>query len=167
MKTLLYFLLFLFCSTLLPPYLIAVDEAVPAIEQPAPPFHPNDPVFPMDDIIKEPLKQNDKFYSEFLNMLATLGFILALILIAAWFLKRLVNTRVEQANNTSSIKILERRSLSAKSMVYLLEIEGTGILVAESVNGITRLSEFPVASEMNEEKPPENPTSFSKILERK
>lgn len=133
-----------------------------------PSTNPDEPVFPMEELIKEPLKQNDRFFTEFLNMLATLGFIIALILIVAWFLKRLVNSRLEQANSSSSIKVLERRSLSPKSIVYLLEIEGTGILIAESVNGITRLSEFPVSTETSGPSgSPENTPNFSKILESK
>lgn len=124
-----------------------------------------EPVFPLQDLIKEPPKENDKFFAEFINMLATLGLIIGLILIVAWFLKRLVNTRIEQANSNSSIKILERRNLSPKSILYLLEIEGTAYLVAESVNGITRLSEFPIAQETNEKTT--SSTSFTKLMEKK
>lgn len=132
----------------------------------APPIGPDEPIFPMDELIKGPLKQNDRFFTEFLNMLATLGFIIALILIVAWFLKRLVNTRMEQANVSSSIKVLEKRVLSPKSVVYLLEIEGTGILIAESANGITRLSEFEIAQESKGQST-ESSSNFSKLLEKK
>lgn len=105
------------------------------------------PVFPIEDLIEKPNPATDHFLADLFNMLATLGLIVALILIAGWFLKRLATTRQQQANETSSIKVLERRSLSPKTAVYILEIEGTGILMAESVNGVTRLAEFPIAKE--------------------
>lgn len=80
--------------------------------------------------------------TELLSMLATLGLVIGLILIAAWFLKRFANARLEQVNNTSAIKVTERRSLSPKTVLYLLELEGKAILIAESHNGVTSLATF-------------------------
>lgn len=128
------------------------------------------PVFPLEDFMEtHEEKQNDRFWSEFLNMLATLGMIIGVILIAAWFLRRLLNTRLEQINISSSIKITERRSLSPKTALYLLEVNDKAILIAESQNGVTLLSQFsPESGSSPEEAPPEtNPSSFTKILESK
>ena len=131
-----------------------------------------DPVFPIEDIIDQPPQQNDKFYAEFINMLASLGLIIALIFIVAWFLKRLANTRLTQANSTSVIRIIEKRVISPKTALYLLEIEGTGLLIAESVSGVTRLSEFPLEaldSQKTSKSQPVSaslPSSFEKLLDR-
>ena len=124
-----------------------------------------EPVFPIEDIIEKPSKQTDRFLTEFLNMLASLGLIIGLILIAVWFLKRLATTRLQQVNQTSVIKVLDKRMLSPKTMIYLLEIEGTGYVVSESVNGVTRISEFPILKEI--ENPPSPPSKvFENLLNK-
>lgn len=126
------------------------------------------PVFPLEDFMNIPEKDNnDKFYTEFLNMLATLGLLIGVILIAAWFLKRFLNTRMEQINTVSSIKIVERRALSPKSALYLLEVNDQSILIAESQNGVTFLSRFSPENPPSDEITPEPPKSFTQILERK
>jgi len=109
--------------------------------------------FPPEELIERPTEPTNKFLSDFLNMLATLGLIIALIFIIAWFLKRFTNTRLEQANVTSNIKIIEKRVLSPKSVLYLLEVEGTGYLISESVNGVSHLSEFPLIKEKDTTEP--------------
>lgn len=131
---------------------------------PVPPLD-NEPVFPLN--IEEPARQNEKFFTEFLNMLATLGFIIALILIIAWFLKRLMNTRLEQMNSTSLIKVVERRTLSPKTSLYLLEVDDKTILIAETNHGVTCLSEYVTPVEEPENAPTtEFPSPFSKMLEK-
>lgn len=134
-----------------------------------PPKEKEGPVFPIEELIPKPTEQDNKFFAEMLNMLATLGLIIGLILIVAWFLKRFVNTRLEQANLSSVVKVMERRSLSQKSSLYLLQVENRAILIAESPAGITKLSEFEMEEE--EENPSnstkELPSAFSKILEKK
>jgi len=42
----------------------------------------------------------------------------------------------------SVVKIEERRALSPKTLLYVINIEGKRLLVAESQNGITKLSEL-------------------------
>lgn len=95
----------------------------------------------------------DHFMRDFMNMLASLGLIIIVIFIASWLMKRLMSTRMQQMNETSEIKILERRTLTPKTAIYLIEIGGKGLAVAESTNGITLLTQLP--------------TDFSKILENK
>ena len=120
------------------------------------------PVFPEEN---SPQAQSaDRFFTEFFNMLATLGLIIVLILFAAWFLKRMVNTRMIQANETSPIKILGRRGLTPKTAIYLLEINGKQIAIAESNAGVTALGEVPG---IFEEPSPEQPSAFGKIYDDK
>ena len=126
------------------------------------------PVFPMEDIIHKPTEQDDRFLTELFSMLATLGLIIAALLLVLWFMKRLMNTRVEQLNASSSIRISERRALSPKSMLYLIEVENKTILIAESINGITRIEDFPLIETSASESTPTEPTStFSKLLDKK
>lgn len=112
----------------------------------------HDPVY--DELKKEGKEQDqDKFFYEFLNMLATLGLLVAALLGASWFVKRMMNTRVQQMNSTSLIKVTERRSLSPKTVIYLLEIQGKTLVVGETPAGLSKLGEFdfPMAPEERSE----------------
>ena len=98
---------------------------------------------PFEEIKKESKEQDqDKFFYEFLNMLATLGLLVAALLGASWFVKRMMNTRVQQMNSSSLIKVTERRSLSPKTVIYLLEIQGKTLVVGETPAGLSKLGEF-------------------------
>ena len=130
----------------------------------SPPKDLSGPVFPPEELISEPTPETNRFLNEFINMMATLGLIVSLILIIAWFLKRMLNSRQEQANATSLIKVIERRSLSPKTAIYLIEIEGKSLVVAESHNGVTRLTDYDSPSEPEEQQ--QLPSAFSKLLEK-
>lgn len=175
-----YYTLLIFLSIVATPLLLtaASDEvinaekietpknAIPPTSSSSQPVDDHGFMFPLEDLVETPDKHNDRFYTEFLNMLATLGLVIAIILIAAWALRRLLNTRLEQINTTSIIKIVERRALSPKSAVYLLEIYDKIVVIAETHAGITQLGEFNIPPETEIKK--ENPSaSFSKILEQK
>lgn len=112
----------------------------------------NEPLFPLDTHRLD--EENSRFFSELINTLATLGLVIALLLIIAWFLKRMVNTRIEKMNVNSRIKIVERRMLSQKSALYLIEVEGTTFLITESQNGSSSALELKSAP----------PADFKKFL---
>lgn len=101
-----------------------------------------EPVFPLDEMISKPLKNNDRLFADLVNMMFTLGMIIGLILIVAWFLKRLVTKRIEQGNENSLVNIVERRTLSPRSMLYIIEIDDRRIVLAESPTGVTRVSDY-------------------------
>jgi flagellar biogenesis protein FliO len=112
----------------------------------------NESLFPLDTHKLD--EENSRFFSELINTLATLGLVIALLLIIAWFLKRMVNTRIEKMNVDSRIKIVERRMLSQKSALYLIEVEGTTFLITESQNGSSSALELKSAP----------PADFKKFL---
>lgn len=90
-------------------------------------------------IIEEesPFERNAPDFQESLyQMLTTLGLLLLVVIGVAYFLKRFLNQRMEQINADSDIKVLERRSLNPKSAIYLIEVEGTKMLVGESASGL-------------------------------
>lgn len=64
-------------------------------------------------------------------ILSLLSFIL-LIVFSVWILRKISRGRVKQMNYGREIKILERRPLSAKSVLYLIEVSGKRIVVSES-----------------------------------
>lgn len=90
---------------------------------------------------------DSRFFSEFVRMMLSLGFILALLLLGTWFFKRVLNQRLQQVNLTSTIKILEKRALNPKAAVYLLEVENRKVLIAEAPGGISSLAVFPPVQE--------------------
>jgi len=98
--------------------------------------------------------QEDTFYKEFLNMLFTLGMILAVLLALSWVVRRMTNNRMKEANDTSAIKIIDRRSISPKTVIYLIDVNGKGIAVAESHTCVVHLGNVPVAKD---EAPPFTP----------
>ncbi|MDN3508261.1 MAG: flagellar biosynthetic protein FliO [Simkaniaceae bacterium] len=54
-----------------------------------------------------------------------------------WLYKRFAQSRTMAANSIKTIKILERRPLSPKSMLYLVEIGDKQVIIAESQHNIT------------------------------
>jgi flagellar biogenesis protein FliO len=88
------------------------------------------------------LDDHDHFYSELMNMLTTLGLIVVIVLLATYFLKKVLHSKIEQLNTTSLVKVLERRTLSPKTAIYLLDIQGEGVIIGESINGMTHLGNF-------------------------
>lgn len=110
---------------------------------------------------------DDHFMSDFISMLASLGLLVALILIVSWFLKRFLNTRIQSMNTTSSIKIIERRALTPKTSIYLIEVNNRNIVIAEHTHGVTKLSEMGVDESEQEEEEPEKSSAFGEILKNK
>ncbi len=106
-------------------------RATPLTPEPSPP-------------IQEPTQIADKLPSyehAFIKMLLSLGALLVLIFLTVWALKRLSSGRLKFMNNALAIKILEKRSLSPKSVLYLVEVSGKKVLIAESQLEIKRLME--------------------------
>lgn len=86
---------------------------------------------------------DDHFFREFINMLGTLALLIAFMLFASWVLKRMLNQRVQQLNTSSHIKVLDKRALSNKASVYLIEINDKVFLVGESMNNLSLIGNFP------------------------
>lgn len=64
--------------------------------------------------------------------LLTLFALVALLGVTFWFLRRLVQQRLQKGDANLSIQVLEKRMISPKTMLYLVEIEGKRVLLAES-----------------------------------
>jgi flagellar protein FliO/FliZ len=95
------------------------------------------------DELKKAEEQGDsRFFQEFMNMLFTLGVIIAFVMLFMWILKRMLSVRIEQVNKTSTIKVLERRTLTPKTSIYVLGIFGKAVAIADSTNGVTVLTEL-------------------------
>ena len=89
------------------------------------------------------LERGTAFYqTSFIKTAATFIAFLGLIILTIWMFKKLSYGRMRTFNSLKAIKILERRPLSPKSILYLIEVRGKQILIAESqvqVHALTTL----------------------------
>lgn len=91
-----------------------------------------------------------KFYEKFSQMLVTLAAVICFIFFFLWVLKRVLNVRVDKITQTGAIKVLEKKMLSPKTFVYILDFSGKIFAVTESINGVTLLGEVAVNPKKNE-----------------
>ena len=119
-------------SFLLPIFLLSAEESSPLA----------------DELLDHPTYN---YWQEFIHMIITLGLILALVILVVWFLKKFMRNRLYQSSRQNQIQILEKRALSTKSALYLIEVSGKKILISESHSGIQCLSEHFEQSEVSRE----------------
>ncbi len=68
----------------------------------------------------------------FFKMIAALVGLLVIIFIVMWLIKGISRGRFSRRSDTPHIAIIERHPLSPKSMLYLIEVDGARVLLAES-----------------------------------
>ena len=101
-----------------------------------------------------------------------LGGILGVVLLIAWLLRNFLNSRIKQVNQSNIIKVLERRNLSQKSMMYLIEVYNKQFLIGDSAaGGVIFLMECEAQDESNlqaiDSPHKHSKFSFMEILQRK
>lgn len=87
-------------------------------------------------------EESDNFQGKFFNMLFVLALLVAFMIIASMMLKRMTRQRVLNMNTQSLIKILETRPISPRATLYLINIEGKDLLIAESQAGLNHIATF-------------------------
>ena len=85
-----------------------------------------------------------------MKMLICMAALAALIFATYWFLKKLIQNRLQKGVGDPAMSILEKRMLSSKTMLYLIEVEGKKILCAESHLEIKALGSFPAEGSTEE-----------------
>ncbi len=68
--------------------------------------------------------------------------IVALLLLTVWILRRVNLGRSVGLNRSNHIQIIERRALSQKSVLYLVQIGDKMTLLSESQLSVTQIAEF-------------------------
>jgi flagellar protein FliO/FliZ len=89
------------------------------------------PFDPLEENIEKDFPKFE-FKGAFIKMMLSLLAVIVLGIITFIMFKRITRTRFIQANNNMAIKVLEKRVLSPKSIIYLVEYEGVKALVSES-----------------------------------
>lgn len=95
--------------------------------------------FSLNEPAPEVIDQS-RFMGEFFYMLLMLAILISLVYFLAWFMRRMTNVRIDQYNESSSMKILERRQVSQRTTLYLMEVEGEKIVMAETPTTVVQLS---------------------------
>lgn len=77
-------------------------------------------------------KTTESYETAFIKTIVVLVGLLVLVILTIWMFKKISNGRLRTFNYLKSVKILEKRPLSPKSMLYLIEVSGKQVLIAES-----------------------------------
>ena len=80
------------------------------------------------------------------QMLATFTALIALLFISVWFIRRLIQGRLQRGVGERAINILEKRMISPKTMLYWIEVDNKKILIAESHLEVRKLESYPQSS---------------------
>ena len=102
------------------------------------PLNPETPLFDNQDMsvdIKTP-----SYEFAFIKMLLALIAILGFAALAFYLFRKLSHTQLQQGNQAKNIKILEKRAISTKSVLYLIEVGGKKMLVGESQFELRQIS---------------------------
>ncbi len=93
--------------------------------------------------VAHPISQNEMGMA-LLKMLLTFFTLAALLFATYWFLRRLIQQRLQKGSGKQSIEILEKRMISPKTMLYIVRVENKKVLFAESHLEIKTLESFPI-----------------------
>jgi flagellar biogenesis protein FliO len=133
MKALVFFL----CTILSP---LAANETVVA-EAAAPPTtimeekNEIQETAPSQDIEK----QNTQFQNAIVKTLLSIAAFIFLILFTIWLLRRISQNRASFGSRSSSMQILEKRVISPKTTIYIVEIDGKKVVFSESMMDVRTL----------------------------
>lgn len=78
----------------------------------------------------------------FIKMMLTFGALIFLLFGTYWFIKRLIRFRLEKGVGNGSIYVVEKKMISPKTILYLVEVDNKKVLLAESHLEIKRLESF-------------------------
>lgn len=79
------------------------------------------------------------FGAAFAKMFLTLIALILLLFISYWFIRKILRHRLERGIGQKSIHIIEKKMISPKTMLYIVEADGKKILLAESHLEIKKL----------------------------
>lgn len=117
------------------------SEAVqPATEKAVPMTPATQPDLPAETAPEMARPEPPTYEGAFLKMILVLLLLLFIIFFGIWVIRRLSHSRLRMFKEPKHIRIIDRRPLSAKTALYLIEVGDKRVLVAESqleVKGLT------------------------------
>ena len=78
----------------------------------------------------------------FMKMFFTLLALIILFGVSIWFIRKLIQNRLTRGSGEDLIQIIEKKMISPKTMLYVIEIEGQKVLLAESQLEIRKIQQF-------------------------
>lgn len=123
-----------------------------------------------NESVSPKILDNPSYTGQFSSMLLTLLFVSALIFLSIFILKKIMRRGVKQRGWGQGMKIIERRAITPKSALYLIDVYGKAIVIAESPQGIHFVTEFPEGMDfitLFQQEEVKETFSFKKILENK
>lgn len=97
---------------------------------------------PFPDEFSQKMSDTLTYENIFIKTVLALIGLLLIIFLGIWVLKKLSGSRTRQMNMLKMVKVLEKRPISPKSILYLVEVAGRKVLISESqleVRMITQL----------------------------
>ena len=85
-----------------------------------------------------------------MQLIFTLVAVLGLAFATLYFIKRMMRSRATHQNQDCAIKVIEKRMLSPKASIYLIEVLGKGIVISESPSGIHLITALPEDLDMEQ-----------------
>lgn len=87
----------------------------------------------LDNASSASLVESTASYEDmFLKTILALVGLLLIVFIGIMVIRKLSSSRTKHMNLLKSVKVLERRPISPKSILYLIEVAGRKILISES-----------------------------------
>ncbi len=149
--------LFLLCASIA--YTADKKQPAPPTEQTAPTDQtpentsPKSEASPLSEPAPGPLpsstEMTNSYESAFVRMLVTLLGLVALVFATFWILRRLGKGKFTMGSGRL-INVLEKRALSPKSMLYIVEIGNKKVLIAESQVEVRALATYEEIPDVNE-----------------
>jgi len=78
-----------------------------------------------------PLDTTD-YKMKFIKTIVWIFFIVALVFLLLWLVKRFSSKRFTALNQQKYVKVIEKRAISPKTMLYVIEVGGKHLLISES-----------------------------------
>jgi len=88
---------------------------------------------------EEKLSELPSYGQEFVRMLLSLGVVLALLLVVAWFLPRWL-ARTRPPTSGRHLEVVDTVRLDARRALYLVRVEGELVLIGAGEGGLVRLA---------------------------
>ena len=110
---------------------VVVEQTI--VAAPSQSATPHEEKEPSHQDSKELQEQNKTFQNAIFKTFASLAALIALVLFTVWLLKRISQNRHTFGLKSQSMQILEKRLLSPKTTLFLMEVDGKKIVFAESM----------------------------------
>jgi flagellar biogenesis protein FliO len=114
---------------------------------------PSAPELPTQEIPPLPSSTEitQSYEGSFIRVIVSLIGLVVLVVVTFWILKRLGRGRFGKLGSDKLIHIIERRNLSPKSVLYLVQIENKRVLLSESQFEVRSHASFDLLEEEKEE----------------